>query len=103
MFPKKPMNHGLSREEAEALAARAFAYLAADPERIGRFLSLTGLTPESVRGATQAPAFLPAVLDHLANDEALLLAFSAESGIEPPEIAMARQALGENSPFSAPD
>jgi hypothetical protein len=93
MLPPKPSKRAPSRANAEALAAQAFAFLAAEPERIGRFLSLTGLTPERVRGVAGDPAFLPSVLDYLLSDEALLLAFAAESGIEADAVPRARIAL----------
>ncbi len=94
MLPQKPSKRAPSREDAEALAAQAFAYLAAEPERIGRFLSLTGLTPEAVRRAAGDPAFLPSVLDYLLSDEALLVAFAAENGTGPEAVARARQVFG---------
>jgi hypothetical protein len=94
MLPPKASKHGPSREEAEALATRAFAYLAAEPERIVRFLSLAGIAPDAVRRAATEPGFLPAVLDHFLNDEALLVAFAGEDGIDPAAVAAAKQALG---------
>lgn len=93
MLPQKPRKHGHSRDQAEALATQAFGFLAADPERISRFLSLTGIAPEGVRRAATEPGFLPAVLDYLLNDEVLLVAFATESGIAPEGIVAARAAL----------
>jgi hypothetical protein len=93
MLPPKPRKHGPSREEAEALATQAFGFLAADPERIMRFLSLTGIAAESVRRAASEPGFLPAVLDYFLNDEALLVAFAAESRIKPEAVIAARAAI----------
>ena len=62
--------------EAESLAIKALAFLASDPERLGRFLAITGLGPETIRKAASNPGFLVAVLDYLANDETLLVAFT---------------------------
>ncbi|WP_034996393.1 DUF3572 domain-containing protein [Beijerinckia mobilis] len=67
----------MNQEAAESLAIGALSFLAADPDRLGRFLSLSGLTPETLRAAAAEPGFLGAVLDHLCSDESLLLAFSA--------------------------
>ena len=55
----------INRESAENLAISALAFLAGDPERLGRFLSLTGIGPEAIRKAATEPAFLAGVLDHV--------------------------------------
>ncbi len=83
-----------SREGAQALALRVLAFLARDFERIGRFLALTGVAPDDLRRLAQAPDFLLAVLDHLAADEPLLLAFAEEEGVAPEAVGLARRALG---------
>lgn len=81
------------REGAEALAVQALAYLASDPEALGRFLAVTGLGPENLRRAAAAPGFLLAILDHFLADEPLLLAFAANSRLGPEEIPRARRLL----------
>jgi Protein of unknown function (DUF3572) len=78
---------------AEELAAAAFGFIAADSERLGRFFALTGIGPESVRRAAREPLFLVDVLDHIAGDEPLLLAFAAESRIDPKEVMRARHTI----------
>lgn len=80
--------------DPEATAIAALGFLAADTERLGRFLALTGLDPGSLRAAAREPHFLGSVLDHLLNDEALLLAFAANHRIQPAAVAAARQRLG---------
>lgn len=82
-----------SRESAESLAIQALTYLGSDPERLGRFLSLSGLGPPSLRAAAGEKGFLAAVLEHVANDGSLLLAFATEQGIDPAEVDKARKAL----------
>ena len=62
-------------EAAQALALRALAFLAEDPERLGRFLALSGMGPAELRTRASDPALLGGVLDHLLSDERLLLAF----------------------------
>ncbi|MBX6425837.1 MAG: DUF3572 domain-containing protein [Variibacter sp.] len=74
------------QQRAELLAVEALGFIAADAERLGRFLVLTGLEPATVRTAARDPAFLAAVLDHIVGDEALLLAFARDSGLDPGEI-----------------
>ena len=85
---------GSRREAAEALAISALAYLAAEPEQLGRFLAETGIGPERIRDAARDPGFLAGVLDHFSGDETLLLAFARERGLDPAEIERARSALG---------
>ncbi|SFK12460.1 DUF3572 domain-containing protein [Methylocapsa palsarum] len=82
-----------SAEAAEALAIEVLGFLASDLERLERFMSLSGLGVENLREAAAEPGFLAAVLDHLASDEALLLAFAANSGRDPLLVAKARASL----------
>ncbi len=88
-----PRTKSTPREAAESLAVQALTFLGSDPERLGRFLSLSGLGPQSLRAAAAAPGFLAGVLEHIAGDEALLVAFAAEAGVEPAEIDRARRLL----------
>jgi hypothetical protein len=76
-------------DDPDGIAIRGLAFLAADAERLGRFLALTGLGPENLRAAAAAPGFLASVLAHLAQDESLLLAFAADAGLPPETIARA--------------
>jgi hypothetical protein len=80
-------------EAATELAIAALTFLAGDEERLGRFLALTGIAPAALRAAAREPGFLIGVLDHVAADEALLLAFANESGIDPEDVVAARDAL----------
>lgn len=75
------------------LAIHALSFLAAEPERLARFLALAGIGPGEVRAMAQRPEFLAAVLDHLSSDEALLVRFAQESGRNPVDIGRARAAL----------
>ena len=80
-------------ETAESIAAQGLAFLAADPARLGRFLSLTGLTPQQVRARAGTPELLAAVLEHLQSDESLLLVFAAGASVVPETIAPALAVL----------
>jgi len=84
---------GRSHEAAEALAIQALNFLATEPERLGRFLALSGLGPESIRTAAAESGFLAGVLAHLGEDEKLLVAFAAEAGVTPAEVDRARRLL----------
>jgi hypothetical protein len=86
-----------AREEAAAaLAIAALTFLAGETERLERFLALTGLGPQSLRAAAREPGFLLGVLDHVASDESLLLAFANENGIDPEDVGRARDTLAEH-------
>ncbi|PNG26040.1 DUF3572 domain-containing protein [Methylocella silvestris] len=82
-----------SRERAETLAIEALGYIAGDAKALERFMSLSGLQPDNLRAAAAEPGFLAGVLDFLASDEALLLAFTANAGRNPTEVERAREAL----------
>jgi Protein of unknown function (DUF3572) len=83
----------VARDRAEMLAIQALAFIAAEPDRLARFLDLSGIAPEEIRAAARQSAFLAGVLEHMLGDESLLVAFAASAGIDPGEIARARAAL----------
>ena len=88
----------LKKDAAVALAIDALGFIAGEPEQLGRFLALSGIGPDSLRAAAREPNFLLGVLDHVTGDEALLVAFAGHSGIDPAEVARARNVLaGEAS------
>jgi hypothetical protein len=78
---------------AEALALRALAFLAEDPHRLGRFLGWTGLSPDGLRASLGEARVLGAILDYLADHEALLVAAAEAIGVAPEELARARARL----------
>ena len=90
---RRKVDRGRNRrlgEQSDALAIAALAYLAADEERMERLVALTGLMPGDLRRQAAEPGFLAAILDHIAADERLLLAFAADAGVEPEAVARAR-------------
>ena len=86
-------NHTDRRAAAEALAVAALAFIAGEPERLGRFLAMSGIGPDSIRAAAREPQFLLGVLDHLAADESLLITFAAENAIPPSAVMEARDTI----------
>jgi hypothetical protein len=74
----------------------ALGFLAAEPERLVRFLALTGLTLEDLRARAGDPSLLCAVLDHLLGDESLLFIFAEAEALHPAEVAAARRKLPES-------
>jgi hypothetical protein len=83
-----------AREAAEGLAIQALSFIAQDPDRLGRFLALTGIRPAEIRSVAAEPGFLTGVLEYLASDQALMTDFAKESGHQPSTIDAARIALG---------
>jgi hypothetical protein len=81
------------QDNATQLAIHALSFLAADPERLGPFLALTGVDPTRIREAARSSGFLAAVLDHVCANGDLLAAFSAEAGRRPEDVDRARQVL----------
>jgi hypothetical protein len=84
----------LTQEAAEGLAIQALTYLVEDPERLSRFLAVTGLAPEQIRAAAREPGFLAGVLEHLSADERLLTDFAGAAKINPAEVGKALVVLG---------
>ncbi|HEY8567476.1 MAG TPA: DUF3572 domain-containing protein [Beijerinckiaceae bacterium] len=82
------------QEKAPAeVAVAALGYLAGDPERLSRFLAVTGLEPDAIRAVASEPGFLESVLDYVMSDEELLLAFAQAEGLKPEAVAYAHHRL----------
>jgi len=77
------------------LAVQALAFMAEDDSRLRGFIASTGIAVESIRAAAREPNFLAGVLEHILADENLLIAFADSAGIDPAEVARAREALGK--------
>jgi hypothetical protein len=90
-----------SFDSAESLAVSALTFIAADPDRLSRFLGVTGLGPDNLRTAAADPAFLGSVLDYLVADEKLLVEFAADSGLKPEAVARAQAALSRTQDWEA--
>jgi hypothetical protein len=90
----------MDRARAEAMAVEALAFLGRSPERLIRFLDVSGLRPDTLRAAAAEPAFFAGLMDYLVSDEELLLAFAGEIGARPESVMRARHLL---SPTEFPD
>ena len=97
MTPRRSYAPG--REDAEALALQALAFVATDPAALNRLVAESGLAPTALGDAARDAAFLGGVLDFLLQDEALLLAFCAAEAIAPERPLAARRHL----PGAAPE
>jgi hypothetical protein len=93
-----------AREQAETVALQGLAFLASEPTQLERFLSETGLAPDEIRANAGSREVLEAALTVLLNDEALLLTFAANAGIQPEDVVEAHTYLatdgGRLHPYS---
>ncbi len=80
------------------MAIAALGFLAGEEARLERFLALSGLGPHNLREAAADLGFLAAVLDYVASDELLLVAFAANQGLDPAAIARAKESFGGAPP-----
>ncbi|MEI4487003.1 DUF3572 family protein [Frigidibacter sp. MR17.14] len=78
---------------AEALAAEALAWLAGQGAPLRDFLVASGVDLGELRARAADPDFLAAVLDFLMQEDAWVLEFAAERGIDPLRVQRARAAL----------
>ena len=84
-------------ETAQSLAIDALGFLASDNDRLERFFSTTGLDPQTLREQAHNPSTHAAILEHLLQDESLLLVFCANTRNSPNDIRPALEAL-QSSP-----
>ena len=80
-------------QRGEEIAIAALGFLAGDDERLSRFLALTGIDPASIRQQIGDPLFQLAILDHVFEDESLLLAFCAEIKMDPARLVQIHQRM----------
>lgn len=83
------MAKNLNRADPHGMAVAVLTFLAADPERLGRFFSLTGLDPATLRATSATPSFARAMLAYLGTDDTLLVAFAQDAGLDPAEVGQA--------------
>lgn len=95
MSPRSPIPN---LAESQAIAVKALMFLANDLDELGRFLAATGLGPENLRQAARDPDFLCAVMDHMAQDERLLIAFANDAGLTPEHVGHAALVLAGPPP-----
>ena len=89
----KPNSSPETNAEAEIIALKVLGFLASEPERLSRFMDLSGLDVGAIRSSAADPAFLGGLLDHLLGDQTLLLIFAEEHGLKPERIAQLRRKL----------
>lgn len=87
------LRKGVLPVDAERVAIDALTYLAGDPDRLSRFLALTGLGPDTLRAAASSPDFLASVLAHIVAHEPDLIACAEAIGVAPQAIVEAAERL----------
>ncbi len=83
----------MTEDEAQTLALRALTFVAENPDRLDRFLALSGCGPGDLRDRIGDPAFLGGVLDYLMGHEPDLIAYAEWAEIDPELPARARYLL----------
>ena len=83
----------MTPEHAEILALDALGWLAGQPEDLQAFLNLSGLDVAGLREAAGSSEMSAALLDFLLGDEPLMLRFCEDSGTDPRQVQLARNAL----------
>ncbi len=83
----------MNRDSAERIGIQALGWLAGNDEYLQRFLDTGGASAGDLRRRAQEPEFLGFVLDFLLMDDAMVLAFCADTGIAPEVPMQARAAL----------
>ena len=79
--------------DPSALALNALAWVLGEERRAQRVLDLTGLSPAVLRGRIGTTEVQLSVLDFLCAHEPDLVAAAGDLGVDPGDIAAAREAL----------
>lgn len=85
-------------EAASEIAMKFMVFLANDADQLGRFMALSGLSPDDLRQNLSSPDFQAGLLDFALSEESLLLAFAANAGLDPSAVMRARAGLPGFSP-----
>ncbi|MEL6416931.1 MAG: DUF3572 family protein [Pseudomonadota bacterium] len=92
-MPQGPEADMQSSASAVTLALAALGWLLEDSDRAERYLSLTGLDPDSLRAGLGDPTVLASCLDFLANHEPDLIRAAEALAVTPEELIAARASL----------
>ncbi|MEM9501955.1 MAG: DUF3572 domain-containing protein [Pseudomonadota bacterium] len=79
----------------QTLALAALGWILESGDRAERYLSLTGLEPDTLRAGLGNPAVLSSALDFLANHEPDLIRAAEAMAVTPEELVAARQELSQ--------
>ena len=79
--------------DADTLALNALVWVLQEPDRADRFLALTGLQGDDIRGRISDPALLDAVIGFLEAHEPDLIACARALEVEPAVLVGVRSGL----------
>lgn len=96
-MPQRPDADTQSSASAATLALAALGWLLEDSDRAERYLSLTGLDPDSLRTGLGDPTVLASCLDFLANYEPDLIRAAEALAVAPEELIAARASLSQKA------
>ena len=71
---------------AESLADMCLGLLAEDPGQLAEFMTLTGYTPQTLRGALGSDQLGRGLIDYFAGNEPLLLTLCANNNLRPDDF-----------------
>jgi len=97
-MPQRPELETNSPASAATLALAALGWLLADDDRAERYLSLTGLDPDTLRAGLGDPSVLVSCLDFLANFEPDLVRAAEALAVTPEDLIAARADLSKVDP-----
>tara|TARA_R110002110_G_scaffold228424_1_gene443815 strand:+ start:147 stop:425 length:279 start_codon:yes stop_codon:yes gene_type:complete len=83
----------MKQQGAETVALNVLNFLADDEERLQRFMTLSGMEPQTLKDNASDPVFLAGILDYLLQDETLVYMFADAYNTTPDLPAAARRAL----------
>ncbi|MCE6951043.1 DUF3572 domain-containing protein [Cereibacter sphaeroides] len=88
----------MERQSAETLALQALGWIASQEGLFDAFLHVTGATVEDVRRNADRPAFLVGVLDFLMAEDARVMSFCDDNGLDYRAPMQARMAMPGGEP-----
>ena len=78
----------------EIIALQALAFVAGDDVELGRFLGLSGISPEELRASAGTPDSQRAVMEYILGHEPTAKAFAETHGYRPEDLWAAGRAFG---------
>ncbi len=87
------MRQRMTQDRAETIAIGGLAFLAGQPDRIDRFLALSGMDAAALRAGAADPDVLRAILDFLLTDDELVTGFCGEQKLDARDLHMAHRVL----------
>lgn len=82
-----------ARVDPDELVVQALTYLAADRDRLLRFLTFMGIEACAIRAAAEMPRFGWRVLEYVAGERRLLAELADYANVRPEAIVHAREVL----------